>query len=57
MAGDFTSARFDACHRLWLSSREGLVEVLDLRRSVLKNCPIRYPLAELEPGTMHRTAD
>lgn len=57
IAGDFSSARFDACHRLWLTSREGLVEVLDLRRSVLQNCPVRYPLAELEPGTAHRTAD
>ena len=27
-AGDFSSLRFDACHRLWLCSREGLLEVL-----------------------------
>lgn len=55
VAGDFSSVRFDACHRLWLCSRDGLLEVLDVRRSVLQNCPLRYTLAELEPGTAHCT--
>ena len=56
LAGDFSSVRFDACHRLWLTSRDGLLEVLDMRRSMLQNCPVRYTLGEIEPGTVHRTA-
>lgn len=51
--GDISCIRFDCRNRLWLFSREGHVEIVDMKRSASMNCVVRYIFFVFQAGITH----
>lgn len=50
---DLSCIRFDCANRLWICNQSGLVEILDIRRSIKVLAPVRYICFRLQDKIAH----
>lgn len=53
LSADLTCIRFDCATRLWLCTKSGFIEILDIRRSIKTLAPVKYLLHRLHEKTIH----